>query len=91
MHTMAELTQIVDAALAAYAHLRTEEMDRVMLALSALQFETMNEMIPTSVQELWREGLREKKWAFKICGAGGGGYMLVYRLEKFPQGTLIPF
>ncbi len=44
--------------------------------LSALQQECFVPMIPTQVQNAWMEGLRTGIYYLKICGAGGGGFMI---------------
>jgi mevalonate kinase len=33
-------------------------------------------MIPTLYQDLWRRGLETDDWHLKLCGAGGGGFIL---------------
>ena len=33
-------------------------------------------MIPFELRELWMQGLESKDFYLKICGAGGGGFML---------------
>lgn len=44
--------------------------------LSALQQVNFAPMIPESFQALWAEGLRTGHFALKLCGAGGGGFLL---------------
>jgi mevalonate kinase len=46
--------------------------------LSSLQLEYFNFAIPTHIQHEWHELLREGKRILKLCGAGGGGYMLQF-------------
>ena len=47
-----------------------------LLQLSLFQLENMKPMVPQSVRPLWIEGLETMQWTLKICGSGGGGYML---------------
>jgi mevalonate kinase len=35
-------------------------------------------MIPTLYQEMWDQGLKSKQCFLKLCGAGGGGFLLGY-------------
>ena len=44
--------------------------------LSLFQLENMKPMIPEKIQPLWQKGIDTGKWTFKLCGSGGGGYML---------------
>lgn len=44
--------------------------------LSFFQFEEFTPMIPNLYRDLWRDGLLYKKYFLKLCGAGGGGFIL---------------
>lgn len=45
-------------------------------AISSFEYQHFMEMIPTSILPLWEEGLVKGDFALKLCGAGGGGFML---------------
>lgn len=44
--------------------------------LSAFQFEHFNPMIPKLHNDIWCTGLNSRDFYLKLCGAGGGGFML---------------
>lgn len=44
--------------------------------LSSLQFQHLQEFIPTNYLSLWKKGLDTNDFYLKLCGAGGGGYLL---------------
>lgn len=44
--------------------------------LSAFQHEHFSPMIPKLYRELWSEGLTSNAYSFKLCGAGGGGFLM---------------
>ena len=46
--------------------------------LSALQLEHLQPWIPEAVMPFWREGLETGQYSMKLCGAGGGGFLLGY-------------
>ncbi len=50
----------------------------VIAQISQLQFEIFQPMIPDLVKPIWQKGLEEQSHFVKLCGAGGGGYFLVY-------------
>lgn len=50
--------------------------------LSLLQFKYMNELILEEHKDLWRKGFETKDYFLKICGAGGGGFMLGFSRSK---------
>ena len=35
-------------------------------------------MIPDTVLGIWQQGLDGGQYTMKLCGSGGGGYLLVY-------------
>lgn len=44
--------------------------------ISTLQAELFQEMIPKSFKNLWMESLKQGLFHLKLCGAGGGGFIL---------------
>ena len=50
--------------------------------LSSLQFEYFREMILSEYESLWRLGLETDDFYLKLCGAGGGGYLLGFTPDK---------
>jgi mevalonate kinase len=56
----------------------SQEFGENFAKISRLQYLNFNQMIPDSVKSFWLEGLETKKFYVKLCGAGGGGFFLVY-------------
>jgi mevalonate kinase len=46
--------------------------------ISKFQWESFPEMIPTQMRSLWAKGLDSGDYILKLCGAGGGGFVLGY-------------
>jgi mevalonate kinase len=46
--------------------------------ISRLQYLSFDDMIPKALKSLWLAGLESKDYYLKLCGAGGGGYFLVF-------------
>lgn len=44
--------------------------------LSEFQFEHLSPMIPKLYRELWIEGINTDDYFLKLCGAGGGGFLM---------------
>lgn len=44
--------------------------------LSSFQLHNFKDKIPTEFLELWQNGLDSNKFYMKLCGSGGGGYLL---------------
>lgn len=58
--------------------------------ISKLQWDYFPEMIPTLMRGPWLKGLESGDYVLKLCGAGGGGYVLGYseKLETLNTATL---
>ena len=41
-----------------------------------LQYYHFEPMIPEAFQSIWKKSLNDDKLALKLCGAGGGGFIL---------------
>jgi mevalonate kinase len=52
--------------------------------ISYTQFDLFKPMITAHVMDIWKEGLDSKSYFMKLCGAGGGGFFLVYS-ESIPK------
>jgi mevalonate kinase len=46
--------------------------------ISKFQWEFFPEMIPTKERSLWAKGIETGDYILKLCGAGGGGFILGY-------------
>ncbi|MAW07921.1 MAG: mevalonate kinase [Halobacteriovoraceae bacterium] len=44
--------------------------------LSTIQFEYFKDMIPKLFRPIWERGLESERYYLKLCGAGGGGFLL---------------
>ncbi len=44
--------------------------------LSAYQLEHFSPMIPDGFRTIWRKGLEDESYYMKLCGSGGGGFIL---------------
>ena len=53
-----------------------DTFDRQLINLSAFQFDHFRPMIPEQFLPLWEEGLKDQKLVLKLCGSGGGGFLL---------------
>ena len=58
--------------------------------LSYFQYKNFSPMIPKLYRDLWKQGLKSEEFYLKLCGAGGGGFMLgMTRDFKKTKQTLI--
>ncbi len=53
-----------------------DELFVVFQKISAAQWADFQTMIPIGFAEVWQEGLESGQFVLKLCGAGGGGFLL---------------
>lgn len=77
--------QIINAVL----NKEVQDFNALMAELSRWQFTYMDKMIPMHMRDFWRDGIKEGLWYTKLCGSGGGGFLLGYTIdyEVFMQKT----
>ena len=46
-------------------------------------------MIPQSVVNIWREGLDSNIYSLKLCGSGGGGYILGFTKDFYKTEVML--
>ena len=78
--------QIIEAM----AHGNKPEFIRLIKMISEIQLLHFTQMIPDKVKNFWSKGLKGEDYYMKLCGAGGGGFFLVFSSEKLVQNNLIP-
>jgi mevalonate kinase len=62
---------------------KDEKVITVLKNISAIQLQFFAEFIPEAVRSHWKEGLSSGDFTMKLCGAGGGGYFLVFATQIF--------
>ncbi len=55
---------------------KTDVFFPVLHDLSKFQYEHLRPMIPEPVMSIWKAGLDKKVYSLKLCGSGGGGFIL---------------
>ena len=75
------INPIIDDLLSGQIHPFEENLK----AISSFQLKWWKPLIPKAFLEMWTEGLEKDNYYTKICGAGGGGYLLVYKKDCLPD------
>lgn len=57
------------------------EFGKELVKLSRFQLSHFDEMIPVSFRNLWQQGLDENLFQVKLCGSGGGGFLLGFTTD----------
>jgi mevalonate kinase len=77
-----ELMPSVRDAITCYLENKAECLFESVHAISHFQYRFFSEMIPLDFQTIWRVGLSEDIFKLKLCGAGGGGFILGFAKDK---------
>lgn len=76
-HTMRkEFTKYNDACIDAFVKGKTEPLFNNLKSLSTWAFINFKPMIPTKVLNAWENGIQSNDYYLKLCGSGGGGFVL---------------
>lgn len=70
------LVPLVAAAIYSFLLGQTEKHLEAWRTISELQQKLFIEMIPEAYQQAWFEGLSSGEYYLKLCGAGGGGFLM---------------
>ena len=53
-----------------------EDFENNFIELSKKTFDNFQEMIPSNFKKLWTDGIENKDYYLKLCGSGGGGFLI---------------
>ena len=75
---LAELVPANEAAIEAFLNADASSLTKAMRVLSRIQLEAMADWTPEAFHEGWKKGLDSGDFQCKICGAGGGGFIMAW-------------
>lgn len=67
----------------------TEEIFSTLGEISKWEYLNFGHMIPDNMKEFWFSGIESKEYYTKFCGAGGGGFFLVFSQKSLSLPQLI--
>jgi mevalonate kinase len=65
-----------DACIKSFLNREIKDLFSNLKLLSKLLFENFSPMIPSMFHKLWKQGLDTNAYYLKLCGSGGGGFIL---------------
>jgi len=71
-----ELAIYTNEAIQALNRLDNSNFFSYLERISIFQYEHFLPMIPSHFQQIWKEGIDSSNYSLKLCGAGGGGFIL---------------
>lgn len=83
-----EYIPVNDACISALLQQNVSELLSLLPRMSSYQRTLFLPMIPESMLEVWDEGLNSGAFFLKLCGSGGGGYLLGFTADYSRIATL---
>ncbi|MCB0571086.1 MAG: hypothetical protein KDC66_15035 [Phaeodactylibacter sp.] len=84
------LLPATQAAIDAYLEADGHNIMAATARISGLQLQYLPELIPSPFEKAWQAGLESSgAYALKLCGAGGGGFILGYTLDAEKANSLL--
>ena len=71
-----QFTRYNDACIQDFLAGNTKPLFQNIKHLSKLLLDNFNPMIPTVFRKLWKQGIETNAYYLKLCGSGGGGFVL---------------
>ncbi|TNE96590.1 MAG: mevalonate kinase [Deltaproteobacteria bacterium] len=71
-----DLKNITDECITHFLEGQVDDLYKSFSRLSEFQYRELSPMIPNLFQEVWKSGLENCLFKLKLCGAGGGGFLL---------------
>jgi mevalonate kinase len=73
--------ELTSACIDSYLKRKEEQLFKLLKQLSLFQFQNFDFAIPESFRKRWQKSLKSKTEVLKLCGAGGGGFMIEFSME----------
>ena len=86
-----QLKKYNDGAVKSFLKGENKPLFENVKAISSLFLDNFKPMIPNKFEEIWRKGLETNAYYLKLCGSGGGGFVLGFtqdyeKAEKMLKG-----
>jgi mevalonate kinase len=65
-----------DVAVSSFMQHKHAQLMKSVKIISQVQYDLLPEFIPARFKEAWQLGLKNNEFHLKICGAGGGGFII---------------
>lgn len=71
-----EFIRYTDACVSDFLHGNVTSLFGNLKHLSSTVYKNFKPMIPTHMRDVWQQGIASDDYYLKLCGSGGGGYIL---------------
>lgn len=74
---------LVNQTITAVAEMDFESFELLISKYSAFQLKNFGDMIPNEMKTYFEHGIKSGDFHLKLCGSGGGGYILGFTRDRF--------
>ena len=71
-----DFVSVINDTIRNFLECNYEEFEKNFIDLSKKTFANFQEMIPDNFKKLWIDGIENEEYYLKLCGSGGGGYLI---------------
>lgn len=82
-----EMIPLNDACIKSLIKGETKRFFETLRDLSKFLYDHLDPMIPETFKKIWRHGLDSQSFYLKLCGSGGGGFLLGFT-EDFEKAKI---
>ena len=83
-----DFVSVINDTIINFLECNYEEFEKNFIDLSKKTFANFQEMVPDNFKKLWIDGIENEEYYLKLCGSGGGGYLIgltknLKKIEKY--------
>jgi mevalonate kinase len=78
-----------EKAIEAFLNKDTERLFYYLKLISKFQLQSFPPMIPKGFENIWKKSLEHNQFTLKLCGAGGGGFILGFTQDWEKTNTIL--
>ena len=71
-----DFVSVINDTITNFLECNYEEFEKNFIDLSKKTFANFQEMLPNNFKKLWIDGIENEDYYLKLCGSGGGGYLI---------------
>ena len=71
-----DFVSVINDTIINFLECNYEEFEKNFIDLSKKTFANFQEMLPNNFKKLWIDGIENEDYYLKLCGSGGGGYLI---------------
>ena len=76
-----EFVEFTNSCVDDFLNSNFNSLEKNIKKLSEFTYYNLKNMIPNHIESTWKEGLKSKDYFLKLCGSGGGGYIIGFSFD----------